>query len=132
MIRYFCMHEMQKKYLIKIFLLSLSFFLFSNLLFAQDVISDTSSKQILEKDIMDLIKHKKKTSQANDTIHKRSSRTFIPLLYPGYAQVTGFQAVLTSNLSFYTYHGEDAKISSILMNNLYTQYNQIINLINSN
>ena len=87
------------------------------------------------KDIVDVFKSVRKRNVVaipDSSETKRSRSAFIPILYPGYAQVTGFQAVLTSNFLFYTERGENAKISSILMNNLYTQNNQIINLINSN
>jgi hypothetical protein len=92
--------------------------------------------QIPQKDITDVFRSsKKKAALAKPDSTLRTpwrKKSFIPLVYPGYALVTGFQAVLTSNLSFYLDHGDGAKISSILMNNLYTEKNQIINLINSN
>jgi len=108
------------------------------LLFSQQISDDSACAFVSkapQKDIGDVWQSlKKKNIKAKpDSSHQKSSRkTFIPLLYPGYAQVTGFQIVLTTNFSFYADEAKDAKISSILMNNLYTQYNQIINLINSN
>ncbi|MBI4946054.1 MAG: hypothetical protein HY840_06605 [Bacteroidetes bacterium] len=110
----------------------------TSLLFAQQIAADTaltSADKNPQKDIGDVWRSvvKKKAIIKSDSSHEKGSRrTLIPLLYPGYALVTGFQIVLTTNFSFYADHSKNAKISSILMNNLYTQYNQIINLINSN
>jgi hypothetical protein len=114
--------------------ISVCIFFSAQSLFAQDTNSDTlppSTQQVEQKDIPDLwraVMHKTEKVR-KDTL---SRRAFIVLPYPGYAGVTGFQFVLTSNLSFNTYRSPDAKISSLLMNNLYTEYHQLINLINSN
>src|ERR1035437_3983554 len=95
----------------------------------------TSADRKQQKDIGDVWRSvtKKNTTVSTDSLQKKSyGKALIPILYPGYALVTGFQICLTTNFSFYADHSKDAKISSVLMNNLYTQYDQIINLINSN
>ena len=76
---------------------------------------------------------KKNKHVTQDTLKKNSLGPFYtPLPYPGYALVTGFLVGFTNNISFYTHHGKDAKISTILIENIYTQYKQFINLIRSN
>lgn len=68
-----------------------------------------------------------------DTVQKNLLGPFYTLIpYPGYAMVTGYLGGFVSNVSFYTHSGDDAKVSTILMNNDYTQYNQYINSVNSN
>src|SRR5207253_2828240 len=105
---------------------------------SQNSFSDSlasEKKQVPQRDIIDFLKGAPKEAvqaKTDTSVITPSHKTFIPILYPGYAQVTGFQIALTTNLSFYTDHSPNAKISSILVNNLYTQYNQLINLVNSN
>jgi hypothetical protein len=85
-------------------------------------------------DINDLYRiiSKKKGPLIPDSIVKRKLGPFYTIIpYPGYAMVTGFLVGLTNNLAFYTHAGEDARISNIQMNNVYSQYNQYINIINS-
>jgi hypothetical protein len=124
------------------FCISVCIFFSHQLLSAQNVLSDTSvstvkkAQETEQKDITDLWKSSSKKGMETqpDSVLKKNghNKSFIPLIYPGYALVTGLQLVLTSNLSFYIDHSEGAKISSILMNNLYTEQKQLINLINSN
>jgi hypothetical protein len=53
-------------------------------------------------------------------------------IYPGYALVTSFQAVFTGNISFYSDTLSQRKLSSVLINSLYTANKQWIEIANSN
>src|ERR1035437_6052210 len=75
--------------------------------------ADTVVAGIPQKDIGDVWKSlKKKNAEVKpDSLQKKASnKAFIPLIYPGYALVTGFQLVLTTNLSFYADDSKDRKI----------------------
>jgi len=87
-----------------------------------------------QKDISDYyhIITKTTTKEEPDSLISKSLGPFVtPLIYPGYALVTGFIAGLAANVSFYTYRSDSAKISSILFSNVYSQYNQLFSFINS-
>ena len=94
-----------------------------------------SSDLTSQKDVIDLYKYVFKKSE---TVKQNASKlnlagpffTIIP--YPGYAMVTGYLFGFVSNVSFYTHLDEDAKLSSILMSNIYSQNKQFMNIINSN
>lgn len=86
-------------------------------------------------DIADLYKlaFKKNISIQPDSSKKKSLGPFYtPLPYPGYAMVTGYLIGLSNSVSFYTNRSEDAKISTISLNDVYSQYQQSINILNSN
>jgi hypothetical protein len=86
-------------------------------------------------DIVDWFRRitKKTVRIPTDSTKKGSLGPFYtPILYPGYALVTGYHIGLSNALSFYTHHGEDAKISTISIDNVYSQYNQFINIARSN
>jgi len=86
----------------------------------------------------DIVDYYRKVFVKEFTIQKDSCKNhslkpfYTPMIYPGYALVTGGLIGFVSNLSFYTHHGKDAKISTILTDNVYTQYSQSINAIRSN
>jgi hypothetical protein len=107
-------------------------------LFAQQTINDSSmssANKYQEMDISDIINKitKKSYMPPNDTIFLNSKGPFItPLLIPGYAMVTGFLGEITCNISFYTLRNDTAKISTISTTDLYSQYKQFMNIINSN
>ena len=109
-----------------------------NICVSQNNSTDTTKltvNKVEQKDAGDLFNYvfKKKKEAKQDTIKQKSLGPFFsPLLYPGYAMVTGYLVGFASNISFYTNRNEDAKISSILLNTDYSQYNQSINIINSN
>jgi Omp85 superfamily domain len=109
-----------------------------NRLYGQISTSDTlkNTQNIAEqKDIGDYFKviFKGKTVIKKDTIKRKSLGPFYtPIVYPGYALVTGGLIAMANNISFYTHYGADAKISTILTDNVYTQYKQSINIIRSN
>jgi hypothetical protein len=117
------------------------FFLFScgfNILFAQKDMSDTvrlssdKKKQIDVRDIFRLITKKQEKIVKDSTKKKSLGPFYTPIVYPGYALVTGYLVGLANNISFYTHNGKDAKISNILIDNIYTQYKQYINIARSN
>jgi hypothetical protein len=101
----------------------------------QNLDSLTTAKY-LEMDIGDYyrkITKKKSILLPADTIYLNSRGPFFtPLVLPGYAMVTGFLGEFTSNISFYTLRNDTAKISTISTTDLYSQYKQFINIINSN
>jgi len=122
-------------------LLFVCFFIFLskyNKLFAQKNIPDTTkglntkSKQLDITDCYRYIIHKPTTAKEDSTKKKSLGPFYSPLLYSGYALVSGFLVALANNISFYTHHTPDAKISSILVNNIYTQDKQYINIVRSN
>ncbi len=100
--------------------------------------SDTigiSSFNKAQKDLPDYINLllKKKTEVKIDTAKKKSLGPFYsPFPYIGYTMVTGAVVGFTQNISFYSHRSDDAKISSILINDVYSQYHQYINIVNSN
>ena len=123
-----------------VFTLMICFVLTSetNILFAQVNLADTAkniSGQKSQMDILDYLKiitHKTHTTKA-DTSRQKSFGPFIaPFLYPGYTLVTQFIIGLAANVSFFTYSGNDRKISSILLDNYYSQQNQYVSTISSN
>jgi len=68
-----------------------------------------------------------------DTDMNHSLGPFLsPFPYPGYALVTGYLVGFATNISFYTYHSDSAKISSLLFDNAYTQLHQLFSILNSN
>ena len=102
------------------------------------MVKDTALYQLpLEKqrDIEDVFRHhpKNNLSLPIDSVVRKSLGPYNSLfLYPGYALVTNFQAVFTGNISFYTDTLSQRKISSLLLNSLYTANHQWIELANSN
>jgi outer membrane protein assembly factor BamA len=130
------------KSLLLIFLLLSSV---GNILVAQGTANDTAKVSFWNKDQADvsdlyrLVFNRPLTKQPDtckknlqDTAHKRLGPFYTPMLYPGYQMVTGFFAGFISNVSFYTHRSEDAKISTILINDMYSQYKQLLNIVNSN
>ena len=106
-------------------------------LLAQVDLPDTTGSPNYKKnqmDISDYVRLITRKKEKKDTISKKKSLGpfYTPIIYPGYALVTGFLIGLSNNISFYTHEGNDAKISNILIENIYTQYNQYINMIRSN
>lgn len=88
-----------------------------------------------QKDVGDYLKviFKGKTSTKKETVNRKTLGPFYtPIVYPGYALVTGGLIAIANNISFYTHYGADAKISTILTDNVYTQNKQSINIIRSN
>ena len=130
-----------KKYLIfkKILLLVYAIFIGSyDILEAQklniDSVAHLSSKKP-QMDVNDVYKliTKKSTTLKQDSLKIASLGPFFTILpYPGYAMVTGYLFGFVSNISFYSHSGEEAKVSSVLMSNVYSQYKQIMNIVNSN
>lgn len=109
-----------------------------NRLFGQISSADTlnlTSSLTEQKDVAD---YYRKVFKKEFTTQKDSSKShslgpfYTPIIYPGYALVTGGLIGFVSNLSFCTHRGKDAKISTILTDNVYTQYHQSINAIRSN
>lgn len=117
-------------FLLLVFILNIP----SNRLFGKTLIVDTLNIKE-QKDIAD---YYRKIFKKDFTTQKDSSQSqslgpfYTPMIYPGYALVTGGLLGIVTNLSFYTHHGKDAKISTILTDNVYTQYRQSINAIRSN
>jgi len=106
-------------------------------LLSQSTLTDSLEHREEEKkqmDVGDLLRHiTKKKIIIKDTLEDKRRRLFYtPILYPGYALVTGYLVGLANNISFYTHMGKDAKISNILIENIYTQYKQYINIVRSN
>ena len=105
---------------------------------AQSPIADTlKERKILsnEEDVGDLFREvlKRPPHVRTDSIKKTSLGPFYtPILYPGYALVTGYLIGLANNISFYTHKDKHAKLSAILIENIYTQYKQYINIARSN
>lgn len=123
---------MNRKIIYFIFIFCLK--IHSNCVFGQSITSATQNLTE-QKDIGDYYRiiSKKEFKLPKDSSKKHSLGPFYtPLIYPGYALVTGGLIGFVCNLSFYTHHGEDAKISTILTDNVYTQYSQSINAIRSN
>ncbi len=88
-----------------------------------------------QRDITDVFRKSNSIAfyQKTDSVFKQSLGPFNSLfLYPGYALVTSFQAVFTGNISFYTDTLRRRKISSLLVNSLYTANKQWIEIANSN
>lgn len=86
-----------------------------------------------QKDISDVYQSVFKIKSKPDTITKHGLGPFYtPIIYPGYALVTGGLIGLVNSVSFYTNNRENAKISTIVTDNVYTQYKQSINIIRSN
>jgi len=88
-----------------------------------------------QKDIGDYLKviFNKKNVIKKDTVNRNTLGPFYtPIIYPGYALVTGGLIAFANNISFYTHYGIDAKISTILTDIVYTQNKQSINIIRSN
>jgi hypothetical protein len=110
----------------------------SNRLFGQVSSEDTikfTRNFAEQKDIADYAKllFKKNNESKRDTVKSNSLGPFYtPLVYPGYSLVTGALLGIVNNISFYTHHGADAKISTILLDNVITEYKQSINIIRSN
>jgi hypothetical protein len=95
-------------------------------------ISSNLSGQI---DINDLYKYvfKKEAAVKKDSSKLNLKGPFFTIIpYPGYAIVTGYLFGFVSNISFYTDKVDNARLSSILMSNIYSQYKQFMNIINSN
>jgi len=121
-----------------LFIFSFFFSCISIQLYAQKNVVDSVKPSINEKAQMDvadlyILITKKKTPIKQDTVKKNSLGPFYtPIIYPGYALVTGYLVGVTNNISFYTHHESDAKISSILIEDIYTQYKQSINMVRSN
>ncbi len=99
---------------------------------------DTSNNLIVlrkQVDIEDVFRrHPLKNLPAKtDSIARQSLGPYNSLfIYPGYALVTSFQAVFTGNISFYSDTFSQRKLSSILINSLYTANKQWIEIANSN
>jgi hypothetical protein len=75
---------------------------------------------------------KRPVTAKQDSAKRESDGPFLtPVLYPGYSLVSGFLVQLVGNVSFYSYHSDSAKISSIQVSSLYSQYYQFMNAINS-
>ena len=121
-----------------IILLPFLYLFHSNVIKAQHIDNDTSkflSGKKVQMDAGDLYRliFKKPVIVKNDSSKRNLLGPFYTLLpYPGYAMVTGYLLGLSSNVSFFAHKGDDAKISSILMSNIYSQYKQFMNIINSN
>ena len=89
---------------IRILFIAVCIFSSHQFLLAQNVISDTTVKSVQEiqeipqKDITDLFRSSKKKAalaKPDSTLKKPwRKKSFIPLIYPGYALVTGFQAAV--------------------------------------
>src|ERR1017187_5868007 len=121
-----------------IFIAFLLFLCLGNDLIAQNNKTDTmkvSSDKYSDMDISDYFKKITKSSfehPVDSNYLKSNGPFFTPLPIPGYAMVTGFLGELTTNISFYTLRNDTAKISTITTTNLYSQYKQFMNIINSN
>jgi outer membrane protein assembly factor BamA len=124
-----------KKYILIILLIAPLSFRF---LEANNIDNDTIKYSTIgnnQKDIYDLLRAitKSKKIVKEDSSKKDLLGPFYTIIpYPGYAMVTGFLFGFVSNVSFLTHKGNDAKVSSILMSNIYSQYKQFMNIINSN
>ena len=119
----------------------IAFYLFSNwpgsLLSQEGLIDsvkvfDFRKKQVDFGDYLKLISKRKPGDPKDPRKIKSLGPFYTPFLYPGYALVTGYLVGFTSNISFYTHHEEGAKISTISIDDIYTQYKQYINIIRSN
>ena len=131
------MYKNYRRCLFVFFVIQLA--IINNFLYSQKELNDTtieSPAKYQEMDIGDYyrkITKKKSFLLPTDTIFLTSRGPFFtPLIIPGYAMVTGFLGEFTTNISFYTLRNDTAKISSISTTNLYSQYRQIMNIINSN
>jgi hypothetical protein len=126
------------KSIAKIIFLILIFHSISLKLFAQEIKIDTtniSTNKYRQMDAGDFVHKilKKSFDLPSDTVFLNSRGPFFtPLVFPGYAMVTGYIGEITSNISFYTLHTDSSKISSILVSEIYSQYHQWMNIINSN
>lgn len=123
----------------KIFFFVFLFFLFiNNIVVSQVIAQDTarlSSDKNSQMDIADWFRSITKSPEhiQNDSTKKKSLGPFYtPLPYPGYAMVTGYLIGFLNNVSFYTHQSEGAKISSVSLADVYSQYKQFINILNSN
>ncbi len=123
------------------FLFLLIYLLFSavgSIVFAQVNKTDTlkqSTDSVHQMDAADyymLITKKSLRPHLDSSKIKSLGPFYSPFIYPGYALVTRYLVGLACNVSFYTYRDDSAKISSILIDNVYTQYNQYFTIINSN
>jgi hypothetical protein len=120
------------------FILAYFFNISPNYLFGRILTSDTlkiTQKFIEQKDIGDYFKviFKGNPLSKKDSVKKNVLGPFYtPIVYPGYSLVTGGLIAMANNISFYTHPGSEAKISTILTDNVYTQYKQSINIIRSN
>src|ERR1017187_5361397 len=113
--------------------------IFNNFLYSQKELNDTTIESPVKYQEMDIgdyyrkITKKKSFLLPTDTVFLTSRGPFFtPLVIPGYAMVTGFLGEFTTNISFYTLRNDTAKISTISTTDLYSQYKQIMNIINSN
>jgi hypothetical protein len=83
-------------------------------------------------DVYNSIFHKHTQAQ-KDSAHNAAKRyhfAFVPAV--GYTLQTGFAAILSGNVGFYTPSNEQGKLSSITSSVAYSQYNQIIFPIQAN
>jgi len=86
-----------------------------------------------QEDIRDFIRKfvKIKNFLFEDSVKNKGLGPFLSILpSPGYAMVLGSNAIVTSNISFYT-DSSKKRISNFQLSNLYSQYLQSLNVINS-
>ena len=112
-------------------------FIISSKLTAQINVVDSASHvdaQTKQLDLSDVFNQNKKNHlrQPTDSGKKSLGPYYTAIPYPGYALVTGYLIGLINTVSFYTHHGQGAKISTIVIDDIYTQYHQYINIVRSN
>ena len=109
----------------------------SNFLFCQPMMNDSARTKTDKYEIMDIRDYINKISKKPMYIQKDSSQKIsdgpflTPIFYPGYSLVSGFLIQLVGNISFYSYSSDSAKISTMQVSSLYSQYKQFMNCINS-
>jgi hypothetical protein len=94
----------------------------------QDTLTNISNNKNSEKDIRDLLRSIFKPNAAPLTGDEArdDKKHFSGLPAVGYTLQTGFAALVTGNMAYYTDTLKDTKISSINASVAYSQYNQII------
>ncbi|MBS1979972.1 MAG: BamA/TamA family outer membrane protein [Bacteroidetes bacterium] len=110
------------------------FFLFFMLCFSLSVFSQADSAYYsTQEDLVDLAERVFKKSLGNRNKEKKAGKLYFsgaPSL--GYSLTSGWSAVVAANGAFYTWDGNDAKISNIYSDAVYTQNQQFIAHIQSN
>jgi hypothetical protein len=92
-------------------------------------------KLAAQKDLIDIMAYMVKSpglAKHNDPIKKTGRLHFSVAPGLGYTLSTGFAAIIASNSAFYTWDHEDAKLSNIFADVVYTQKEQLITHVQGN
>ncbi len=103
---------------------------------APDTLSKKEKKTLTsQKDIIDILAHliKSPGEAKHNTVSAKTGRIHISVAPGlGYTLSTGFAAIIASNAAFYTSESDDAKLSNIFSDVVYTQNQQLITHMQGN